>query len=90
MPTASSASSAPPVSSAPLAPAAARRRSCPECRRDIAVVGGRFARHDPPGARAAGELVSCPGSRRPAQLGAVQDTLDGYAVPHVPGQLPLF
>jgi hypothetical protein len=79
-----------PISASPASSSAARRRSCPECRRDIAVVGGRFARHDPPGARAAGELVSCPGSRRPAQLGAVQDTLDGYAVPHVPGQLPLF
>lgn len=71
-------------------PTTTRRRNCPECRRDIAVVAGRFARHDPPGSRAAGELVSCPGSRRPAQLGAVQDALDGYVVPHVPGQMPLF
>lgn len=78
------------TSTASSMPSASRRRACPECRRDIAVVGGRFARHDPPGARDAGELVSCPGSRRRAQLGAVQDTLDGYAVPHVPGQLPLF
>ncbi|MEB3966816.1 hypothetical protein OKJ48_42280 [Streptomyces kunmingensis] len=77
-------------SSTSTVPSASRRRTCPECRRDIAVVGGRFARHDPPGARAAGELVSCPGSRRRAQLGAVQDALDGYEVPHVPGQLPLF
>lgn len=71
-------------------PSASRRRNCPECRRDIAVVAGRFARHDPPGARSAGELVSCPGSRRPAQLGAAQPSLDGYVVPVAPGQLPLF
>ncbi|MEU9481299.1 hypothetical protein [Streptomyces sp. NPDC048191] len=67
-----------------------RRRTCPVCRRDIAVVAGRFARHDPPGARESGELVSCAGSRRQAQLGAVQQALDGYAVPEFPGQLPLF
>ncbi|MEU9210719.1 hypothetical protein AB0D27_22900 [Streptomyces sp. NPDC048415] len=67
-----------------------RRRNCPECRREIAVVAGRFARHDPPGARGSGELVSCPGSRRQAQLEAVQVTLDGYAVAEFPGQLPLF
>ncbi|WP_399928327.1 hypothetical protein [Streptomyces kanamyceticus] len=67
-----------------------RRRNCPECRREIAVVGGRFARHDPPGPRATGDLVSCPGSRRQAQLGSVQPALDGYTVPDLPGQLPLF
>ncbi|MEV6017399.1 hypothetical protein ACFYXJ_32335 [Streptomyces sp. NPDC002667] len=69
-----------------------RRRSCPECRREIAVVAGRFARHDPSGARGSGsgDLVSCPGSRREAFLGAAQPTLDGYAVPDFPGQLPLF
>ncbi|MFE1437827.1 hypothetical protein [Streptomyces sp. NPDC058739] len=67
-----------------------RRRNCPECRREIAVVAGRFARHDPPGAREGHRLVSCPGSRRTAQLGAVQPSLDGYAVPEFPGQLPLF
>ncbi|MFI7297839.1 hypothetical protein [Streptomyces sp. NPDC050121] len=67
-----------------------RRRTCPECRREIAVVAGRFARHDPPGARESGELVSCPGSRRTAQLGAAQPSLDGYTVPEFPGQLPLF
>ncbi|MFD5447594.1 hypothetical protein ACWDTR_05535 [Streptomyces sp. NPDC003470] len=67
-----------------------RRRTCPECRREIAVVAGRFARHDPPGARAAGELVSCPGSRRFAESDAAQPTLDGYTVPEFPGQLPLF
>ncbi|MGW2934218.1 hypothetical protein ACWDA7_20740 [Streptomyces sp. NPDC001156] len=67
-----------------------RRRNCPECRREIAVVAGRFARHDPPGARASGGLVSCPGSRRLAQTDAAQPALDGYAVPEFPGQLPLF
>ncbi|UUU31551.1 hypothetical protein JIX56_17465 [Streptomyces sp. CA-210063] len=66
-----------------------RRRNCPECRREIAVVAGRFARHDPPG-RASGELVSCPGSRRPAGIGEAQPALDGYVVPEFPGQLPLF
>ncbi|WP_320774622.1 hypothetical protein [Streptomyces sp. CRN 30] len=65
-----------------------RRRSCPVCFREIALVAGRFARHDPPGA--VGDLVSCPGSRKPAQLGAAQPTLDGYVVPEFPGQLPLF
>ncbi|MET9253265.1 hypothetical protein ACGFZL_06815 [Streptomyces sp. NPDC048182] len=68
-----------------------RRRLCPECRREIAVVAGRFARHDPAGARGSGELVSCPGSRRAAPVGAaVQPGLDGYVVPEFPGQLPLF
>ncbi|GGN41804.1 hypothetical protein GCM10011578_090480 [Streptomyces fuscichromogenes] len=67
-----------------------RRRTCPVCHREIAVVAGRFARHDPPGAREAGELVSCSGSRQQAQIGAVQPSLDGYVVPEFPGQLPLF
>ncbi|MYY10945.1 hypothetical protein GT204_19040 [Streptomyces sp. SID4919] len=67
-----------------------RRRVCPECRREIAVVAGRFARHDPPGARGAGSLLSCPGSRRQAQLGATQPHLDEYVLPDFPGQLPLF
>ncbi|MEU4142298.1 hypothetical protein [Streptomyces parvulus] len=67
-----------------------RRRICPECRREIAVVAGRYARHDPPGARDGNELVSCPGSRRTAQLEAAQPSLDGYVVPDFPGQLPLF
>ncbi|MEV1064393.1 hypothetical protein [Streptomyces sp. NPDC050263] len=75
-----------------MSSASSRRRTCPECRREIAVVAGRFARHDPPGAgaRGSGDLVSCQGSRRTAQLGAVQPSLDGYAVPEFPGQLPLF
>lgn len=54
------------------------------------MVAGRFARHDPPGARENGRLTSCPGSRRPAQLGAAQPSLDGYVVSDIPGQLPLF
>ncbi|WP_327317223.1 hypothetical protein [Streptomyces sp. NBC_01235] len=70
--------------------ASSRRRTCPECRREIAVVAGRFARHDPPGARGSAGLVSCPGSRRAAQLGAAQPSLDGYVIPEFPGQLPLF
>jgi len=66
-----------------------RRRNCPECRREIAVVAGRFARHDPPGSGS--ELVSCPGSKRYAQTDvAIQPGLDGYVVPEFPGQLPLF
>jgi hypothetical protein len=32
----------------------APRRICPHCRRDIAVVSGRFARHDPVDRAAAG------------------------------------
>ncbi|MGW5231988.1 hypothetical protein ACWEQU_06755 [Streptomyces nodosus] len=67
-----------------------RRRKCPECRREIAVVAGRFARHDPPAARRGGELVSCPGSRRLSHYDAAQPALDGYAVPEFPGQLPIF
>ncbi len=67
-----------------------RRRSCPECRREIAVVAGRYARHDPPGARGSGELTSCPGSRRHAPPGAEQPSLDGHVVPEFPGQMSLF
>ncbi|MEU6816622.1 hypothetical protein [Streptomyces sp. NPDC046860] len=67
-----------------------RRRTCPVCHREIAVVAGRFARHDPPGARESQEMVSCAGSRSHAQIGAAQPTLDGYTVPDFPGQLPLF
>ncbi|MEV4334541.1 hypothetical protein AB0K02_29125 [Streptomyces sp. NPDC049597] len=69
----------------------APRRLCPECRREIAVVAGRFARHDPAGARSGAELVSCPGSRRQAPVApALQPSLDGSRVPDFPGQLPLF
>ncbi|MEU5164630.1 hypothetical protein AB0G74_34105 [Streptomyces sp. NPDC020875] len=69
----------------------ARRRSCPVCLREIAVVAGRFARHDPAASRAGAELVSCPGSRSTAPYESVlQPSLDGVAVPVFPGQLPLF
>ncbi|GGZ30391.1 hypothetical protein GCM10010387_24950 [Streptomyces inusitatus] len=69
----------------------APRRLCPVCRREIAVVAGRFARHDPAGSRVAAELVSCPGSRRQAPYdSALQPSLDGSVVPVFPGQLPLF
>ncbi|MER7660161.1 MULTISPECIES: hypothetical protein [unclassified Streptomyces] len=69
----------------------APRRLCPVCRREIAVVGGRFARHDPAASRTAAELVSCPGSLRQAPYDpAVQASLDGSVVPAFPGQLPLF
>jgi len=51
----------------------APRRTCPVCQRSIAVVGGRYARHDPP-ERVPGELVSCPGSLKSAPLtGTGQD-----------------
>lgn len=54
------------------------------------MVAGRFARHDPPGARENGRLTSCPGSRSTAQSDAAQPSLDGYVVSDIPGQLPLF
>jgi len=44
------------------------RRVCPDCHREIAIPGGRFARHDPPERGLA--LLSCPGSLRPAPLSA--------------------
>ncbi|MDT0415320.1 MULTISPECIES: hypothetical protein [unclassified Streptomyces] len=68
----------------------AERRACPECRREIAVVGGRVARHDAPGTRAAGGLESCRGSRRYVGASAGQDALDGFVVPDFPGQMPLW
>jgi hypothetical protein len=43
----------------------APRRECPECHREIAVVSGRYARHDPPGRRPGAPLISCPGSHTP-------------------------
>lgn len=44
----------------------APRHECPVCDRDIAVVGGRYARHDPP--RRGPKLLSCDGSLREAVL----------------------
>ncbi|MFC6514949.1 hypothetical protein ACFQFR_20340 [Streptomyces goshikiensis] len=52
------------------------------------MTAGRIARHDPPGGRR--ELVSCPGSRARVVLGASAPTLDGFVLPALPGQLPLF
>ncbi|MEK8171232.1 hypothetical protein NKH77_22495 [Streptomyces sp. M19] len=68
------------------------RRTCPVCTREIAVVGGRFARHDPPGRRADHELVSCPGSKRIAPLLAAAPKLfaDDVPKPPTPGQQALF
>ncbi|MET9110874.1 hypothetical protein [Streptomyces zhihengii] len=69
----------------------APRRLCPVWRRRIAVVAGRWARHDPADTRSGSELVSCPGSRRLAPLDpALQPSLDGSVVPVLPGQLALF
>ncbi|MBH5336532.1 hypothetical protein IHE55_17835 [Streptomyces pactum] len=65
------------------------RRACPVCTRRIAVVGGRFARHDPPGRRSGFDLVSCPGSRRIAPLLQEPPLFDGTEPP-VPGQQTLF
>ncbi|WP_030996534.1 hypothetical protein [Streptomyces sp. NRRL F-5630] len=67
-----------------------QRRSCPECRREIAVVAGRLARHDAPGTRAVGGLESCAGSRRWVGTGDGQDALEGFVVPDFPGQIPLW
>ncbi|MEW2225807.1 MULTISPECIES: hypothetical protein [unclassified Streptomyces] len=66
------------------------RRRCPQCGREIAVVAGRIARHDPPPGPRTATLVSCPGSKSPAAPTAAQRTLDGYTIPDFPGQLPLF
>lgn len=42
------------------------RHECPVCDRPIAVVGGRYARHDP--LRRGAALLSCDGSLREAVL----------------------
>ncbi|RCH61818.1 hypothetical protein DT019_36410 [Streptomyces sp. SDr-06] len=65
------------------------RRSCPSCGRSVAVVAGRFVRHDPR-TRVGGELTLCPGSKMRAPADASQRTLDGFELPPFPGQLPLF
>ncbi|MGV9569270.1 hypothetical protein ACWDRX_06460 [Streptomyces nigra] len=57
---------------------------CSECRRDIAVAAGRFARHDPPGAWEHGQLVSCPGSRRPVGHPLAKVTLRGSRRTEIP------
>jgi hypothetical protein len=51
-----------------VAGGAVPRRVCPQCDREIAIPGGRFARHDPPERGPA--LLSCPGSLSPAPLSA--------------------
>ncbi|TVL90169.1 hypothetical protein [Streptomyces sp. SAJ15] len=66
------------------------RRACPVCTRQIAVVGGRFARHDPPGRRSGLDLVSCPGSRRIAPLLAAEPSLFPTDQPPTTGQQALF
>lgn len=66
------------------------RRACPVCLREIAVVGGRYARHDPPGRRTRLELVSCPGSRKIAPMTAPAEPLFDPDAPPFPGQQPLF
>ncbi|MFC5719078.1 hypothetical protein ACFP1Z_02625 [Streptomyces gamaensis] len=68
----------------------APRRTCPVCAREIAVVGGRYARHDPPGRRVSYELVSCPGSRRSAPLLAGEPMLFDPEKPPMDGQGQLF
>ncbi|KNB51606.1 hypothetical protein [Streptomyces caatingaensis] len=68
----------------------APRRSCPVCSREIAVVGGRYARHDPPGRRVSYDLVSCPGSRRSAPLLATEPRLFDPEEPPMDGQGQLF
>ena len=42
------------------------RRICADCHREVAIPGGRFARHDPPDRGPA--LVSCPGSLKVAPM----------------------
>ncbi|MET9515251.1 hypothetical protein [Streptomyces sp. NPDC002994] len=70
---------------------ASPRRPCPVCGREVAVVAGRFVRHDPRTRVASAELTLCAGSKRGAPAAAAgQRTLDGYEVPAFPGQLPLF
>ncbi|MER7149004.1 hypothetical protein AB0M94_09080 [Streptomyces xanthochromogenes] len=65
------------------------RRSCPSCGRSVAVVAGKFVRHDPRTHEGA-ELKLCPGSKRRAPLDATQRTLAAFELSPTPGQLPLF
>nr|WP_120722540.1 hypothetical protein [Streptomyces hundungensis] len=65
------------------------RRSCPSCGREVAVVAGKFVRHDPR-TWEGGELALCPGSKRRAPLDATHPTLAAFPHPPSPGQLPLF
>ncbi|WUH54521.1 hypothetical protein OG432_17565 [Streptomyces sp. NBC_00442] len=65
------------------------RRTCPSCGRSVAVVAGRFVRHDPR-TWEGGELTLCAGSKRRAPADATQRTLSAFPLPPTPGQLPLF
>jgi hypothetical protein len=58
------------TSSASIAP----RRTCKHCGRSIAVVAGKFARHDP--SDRGSILLSCDGSLKPAPL--LQQQPDRY------------
>lgn len=49
-----------------LMKACSPRHECPVCDRTIAVVAGRYARHDPP--MRGPKLLSCDGSLREAVL----------------------
>ncbi len=49
----------------------APRRICPHCKRDIAVVSGRFARHDP--VDRGPILLSCHGSLQTAPIWDLPD-----------------
>ncbi|MFI6683106.1 hypothetical protein [Streptomyces sp. NPDC050485] len=70
-------------------PSVSPRRPCPFCGRAVAVVAGRYVRHDPR-TREGGGLTLCPGSKRRAPADASQRTLDGFELAPFPGQLPLF
>ncbi|MCX5388257.1 hypothetical protein OOJ98_33905 [Streptomyces sp. NBC_00083] len=65
------------------------RRTCPSCGRSVAVVAGKFVRHDPRSHEGV-ELVLCAGSKRRAPLDATHPTLDAFPLPPTSGQLPLF
>ncbi|WP_101389077.1 hypothetical protein [Streptomyces sp. TLI_146] len=72
-------------------PSVSPRRPCPSCGRAVAVVAGKYVRHDPrTRASGGGELTLCPGSKRRAPAAAPQRTLDGFELAPFPGQLPLF
>ena len=54
-----------------MATSIAHRQECPQCRRSIAVVSGRFARHDP--VDRGPILLSCHGSLTPAPMWDLPD-----------------
>ncbi|MFF1480355.1 hypothetical protein ACFVYD_22830 [Streptomyces sp. NPDC058301] len=72
-------------------PSVSPRRPCPSCGRAVAVVAGKYVRHDPrTRTGGGGELTLCPGSKRRAPASQAQRTLDGFELAPFPGQLPLF